>query len=105
MLIDHFDVQYDKVVRMALQVVATLSSSKGSSSLVNGEKNSPPLKEIKGKESSVSTARWKQQQQQLVKQQNLPQLNKYFHTFMVELLKLFDSNRTLLETKGSFIIR
>ena len=104
MLIDHFDIQYDKVVRMALQVVATLTSSKGSTSLVNGEKKTPSTLEVKVKESGMFPLRGKQQQQP-VKLQNQPQLNKYFHMFMVELLKLFDSNRTLLETKGSFIIR
>ena len=33
------------------------------------------------------------------------QLNKYFRTFLVELLRMFETDRTLLETKGSFVIR
>lgn len=102
MMTEHLDVQYDKVVRMALQVVATLSSSKGSTS--PGNSDPPPKPEGKGKESSATPARGKQ----LVKHQpsqSQPPLNKYFHMFIVELLKLFDSNGTLLESKGSFIIR
>ena len=32
-------------------------------------------------------------------------LNKYFRSFMVELLRMFDTDRSLLDTKGSFVIR
>ena len=32
-------------------------------------------------------------------------LNKYFRTFMVELLRMFETDRLLLDTKGSFVIR
>ena len=32
-------------------------------------------------------------------------LNKYFKTFVVELLRMFDTDRSLLESKGSFVIR
>ena len=32
--------------------------------------------------------------------------NKYFHLFVVELLKMFDrDNKTLLDKKGNFIVR
>lgn len=32
-------------------------------------------------------------------------LNKYFRTFMVELLRMFDTDQSLLDNKGSFVIR
>ena len=32
-------------------------------------------------------------------------LNKYFRTFLVELLRIFDTDRSLLDNKGSFVIR
>ena len=34
-----------------------------------------------------------------------PHLNKYFRMLLLELLKMFNSSKTLLERKGSFIIR
>ncbi len=34
-----------------------------------------------------------------------PQLNKYFRLFLLELLKMFGSDRALLERKGSLLIR
>ena len=114
MLTEHSDLQYDKVVKMALLVVATLSSSKGSSPTGNpgsadtrqapAAPHEPKQKEQATSSPPVAGRGGKQpgKQQQPLAQ---PQLNKYFHMFMVELLKLFDCNRTLLEAKGSFIIR
>ena len=32
-------------------------------------------------------------------------LNKYFRTFLVELLRMFETDRSLLDNKGSFVIR
>jgi hypothetical protein len=32
-------------------------------------------------------------------------LNKYFRTFLVELLGMFETDRSLLDNKGSFVIR
>ena len=32
-------------------------------------------------------------------------LNKYFRTFLVELLRMFETDRSLLDSKGSFVIR
>ena len=34
-----------------------------------------------------------------------PYLNRFFRLLLVELLKMFDSDKTLLEKKASFIIR
>ena len=95
MLTDYHDSQYDKVVRMALQVVAILSSSKASMETESNESVSAP---VLWKASPTPSAADK-----LVKSKL--QLNEYFHKFMVELLKMFDSDRMLLENKGSFIIR
>lgn len=32
-------------------------------------------------------------------------LNKYFRNFLVELLRMFNTDRSLLDTKGSFVVR
>lgn len=32
-------------------------------------------------------------------------LNKYFRNFLVELLRMFNTDHSLLDTKGSFVIR
>ena len=32
-------------------------------------------------------------------------LNKYFKNFLVELLRMFNTDRSLLDTKGSFVVR
>ena len=37
--------------------------------------------------------------------ENQPQDRKHFKLFLLSLLKLFGANRTLLENKGSFMIR
>lgn len=111
MLTEHNDIQYDKVAKMALLVVATLSSSKGSSPTsspnTSDNRQAPPTQEHKESQQPPPVAprtggkQAGKQQLQVVQ----PQLNKYFHMFMVELLKLFEGNRVLLEDKGSFIIR
>lgn len=120
MLTDHHDSQYDKVVCMALQVVSILSSSRASSNksepasaatsattttTTTTTEVSP--RRAKGKDSPKLTtaSSGKAQHQQLPPPAPLPRPNNYFHRFMVELLKMFDSDRTLLENKGSFIIR
>ena len=100
MLTDHHESQYDKVACMALQVVAILSSSQASKEM-DSSATSPdtPVKGGKGDRGKAS----KQDTHVVVKPQ--PMLNEYFHKFMVEILKMFDSDKALLENKGSFLIR
>lgn len=81
---------------MALQVISILSVS--SDSLGVDSKQQPTEhahKHVtsKGTSAPQSTAN------------TYPPLNKYFRLFLVELLKLFDTDRPLLEKKGSFIVR
>ncbi len=111
MLTDHHDSQYDKVARMTLKVVAILSSSEASVPLSSSDpspispthrggktakETSNPLLAKKGNAGKAAIAQQKDQQ---------PKLNQYFQKFMVELLKMFELDATLLENKGSFVIR
>lgn len=100
MLTDHRDSQYDKVVRMALQVVSILSSSEvGMEPEPKAPARTPPPVR--------TSAKWKEPtpptKQGVAKPH--PRLNEYFRKFMVELLRMFESDQVLLEKKGSFIIR
>ena len=83
------------MVRLALQVISILSTSKAGLELESAE-NEPEQKQP-GKSSGAGTPG----------KGATPRahLNKYFRLFLVELLKMFDKDRTLLDQKGSFIIR
>ncbi len=100
MLTDYRDSQYDKVARMALQVVSVLSTSEDPE--LPAPYPSPPATRggLKTRESTHSAAA---KQAAVGKTHN--RLNEYFRKFMVELLNIFDSDRPLLEEKGSFLIR
>ena len=116
MLADHHDSQYDTVACMALQVVSILSTSQAG---IEPESSDPPPPQptrggTKAKESTGSSSSGKSSK--LVKpplaekpavalKPQVMRLNEYFQKFMIELLKMFDSDRALLENKGSFIIR
>lgn len=100
-----------QVVRMALQVIAILSTSKAglelepspavSTTSLPSSTPPPPTpssvisknnrSHIKGTAPTLTTPH--------------PYLNKYFRLLVVELLKMFDSDKTLLDRKASFIIR
>ena len=122
-----------QVVRMALQVVSILSSSKGALEADEQDHSSSAqtaATDHKGSETgSKATASSKSQLSRFGKGSSSSttkhtgggattagegggggggegtQLNKYFRTFLVELLRMFETDRTLLETKGSFVIR
>lgn len=97
---------------MALQVIAILSTSKAGLELESSlavssttplPSSTPPpptpssvisknnRSHIKGTAPTLTTPH--------------PYLNKYFRLLVVELLKMFDSDKTLLDRKASFIIR
>ena len=113
---------------MALQVVSILSSSKGA--LEVDDKDPPTSQKSadhKEAEASSSGSKFGSPKLQLSRfgktsASNKPgsaaaegtgggatgevtPLNKYFKTFMVELLRMFDADRSLLDSKGSFVIR
>ena len=112
-----------QVVRMALQVLAILSASKdgleidtqlseASRAAEQTQKkpssSSGPTSESKSKVASDTKSRSPvvpKSKAPTVEAKSKPQLNKYFRLFLLELLKIFDSNRSLMEKKGSFIIR
>ena len=115
MLNDHRDNQFDKVARMALNVVSILSRSEvgmeteSSDPATSSSKDSPRKKDrlspVPSSSSSATTSSSTGKQQQAAAVRPQPRLNEYFRKFVVELLKMFDSDRPLLENKGSFIIR
>ena len=59
--------------------------------------------ELKGKVAALP--RVQEGQNNLAREGNGVTLNKYFRLFLVELLRLFDSDSILLERKGSLIVR
>ena len=114
---------------MALQVVSILSSSKGD---LENDENEPSSSQKsanqKGADATSAESKFGSSKYQLSpfgktgasKSAKGPTaaeggvagtagevtpLNKYFTNFMVELLRMFDTDRTLLENKGSFVIR
>ena len=102
MLGDHHDKEYDKVACMTLEVVSMLSYSEAG--IEGAESSTPTAKDGKGVSpapSSTSSGASKHQ----VTPRAQPKLNEYFRKFVVELLKMFDSDKALLENKGSFLIR
>ena len=80
-----------KVLRMALKAIAVLSTSKASLEV------EPPPVHVHSTE-GLSQA-------QTADVSSRTHLNKYFRLFLVELLKMFNSNRVLLDNKGPSIIR
>ena len=76
---------------MALKVIAVLSTSKAS---LEAEATPAHTHSVEGAP-----------QLQPTDASPRTHLNKYFRLFLVELLKLFNSNRTLLDNKGPSIIR
>ena len=93
---------------MALQVISILSASKDYPE-VDTHHLAPQLTQQRThKHTSPSTAvasKGGSGVQLKLPAKPHPQLNKYFRLFLVELLKLFDRDRSLLEKKGSFIVR
>eukprot|EP00731_Ephydatia_muelleri_P026917 Em0018g1017a len=81
----------DKVLRMALKAIAVLSTSKASLEV------EPPPVHVHSTE-GLSQA-------QTADVSSRTHLNKYFRLFLVELLRMFNSNRVLLDNKGPSIIR
>ena len=112
MLTDHHDNQYDKVACMALRVVSILSSSEVGKEL---DQSKPPITASKPLiTKGVATKPAATKPPVLAKKPvvgaelepvRMQKLNEYFRKFVVELLKMFEQDRTLLENKGSFIIR
>ena len=101
---------------MALQVLAILSASKDGLEIDTQLSEASPVPEQTQKKPSSTTtesktksdARSKSPQPKTkgtVEAKSKPQLNKYFKLFLLELLKMFGRDRSLLEKKGSFIIR
>ena len=82
-----------QVVRMALQVIATLSTSRAGLELESSSSSSSSSSSKAVSKSTTPTPT------------PHPHLNKYFRMLLLELLKMFNSSKTLLERKGSFIIR
>ena len=80
-----------KVLRMALKAIAVLSTSKASLEV------EPPPVHVHSTE-GLSQA-------QTADVSSRTHLNKYFRLFLVELLRMFNSNRVLLDNKGPSIIR
>ena len=76
---------------MALQVITTLSTSRAGIELESSSSSSSSNKAASKTTTPTPTPQ--------------PHLNKYFRMSLVELLKMLDSNKVLLEKKGSFIIR
>ena len=89
---------------MALQVISILSASKDYPE-VDTHHLAPQLTERTHKHTAPSTAMASKGGSGVPSAKPHPQLNKYFRLFLVELLKLFDRDRSLLEKKGSFIVR
>lgn len=81
----------DKVLRMALKVIAVLSTSKASLEVEPSPGHAHSTEGSSPAQSADITSR--------------THLNKYFRLFLIELLKIFNSNRALLDTKGSSIVR
>ena len=98
-----------QVVRLALQVISTLSTSNASLELESPESHQDQKGQGKTTTNSSAAKTGKGASGANVKGVAIPtpraHLNKYFRLFLVELLKMFDKDRTLLDQKGSFIIR
>ena len=82
---------HGKVLRMALKVIAVLSTSKASLEVEPSPGHAHSTEGSSPAQSADITSR--------------THLNKYFRLFLIELLKIFNSNRALLDTKGSSIVR
>ena len=87
-----------QVVRLALQVISILSTSKASLELESAENEPEQKKPGKATKNSAAATAGKGATPRAY-------LNKHFRLFLVELLKMFDKDRALLDQKGSFIIR
>ena len=122
-----------QVVRTALQVVSILSTSEGALDADDKDlSSSQPTTDHKGTETSSSGSKasgsTKSQLSRFGSKSSVlsakpsgggttaageggggegegTRLNKYFRTFLVELLRMFETDRSLLDTKGSFVIR
>ena len=119
---------------MALQVVSILSSSKGALEVDSDIIKDPsPLgakhSDHKGADSPPTGSKFSSSKSQLSRfgktsstsaasatkavdgggvggaMGGVTPLNKYFRTFLVELLRMFETDRSLLDNKGSFVIR
>jgi vacuole morphology and inheritance protein 14 len=84
----------DRVLNLTLQVIATLSMSNTEEEPLEEIITIPKTKPGKGRGTSTSS----DDKSSIV-------FNKYFKLFLVELIKLFNSDRILLENKGSLIVR
>lgn len=84
--------QGDKVVRLALQVISILSSSEVGREVESTALATAPQAKLPSRRSASPAPKQ-------------AHLNKFFRLFLIELLKLFDADRTLLEKKGGLIIR
>ncbi|XP_064393704.1 protein VAC14 homolog isoform X2 [Halichondria panicea] len=114
--------QYDKVLKMALQVLSILSTSKvGLEIDAQTEPRPKPAltstlaTQADGKPKASTDTRTRSPVQAKAKEtkskavvattESKPQLNKYFRLFLLELLKMFGTDRALLERKGNLLIR
>lgn len=92
---------------MALKVVSILSSSEAGKVLDQSKPPIPASKHLVTKATKRSDPPPVPAKKPVVGAEPMKtqKLNEYFRKFVVELLKMFDQDRTLLEDKGSFIIR
>lgn len=92
----------DEVVLLDLEALADISSNPA------GRQNKNVVKEVgqeKSQESKKTAAAAAAITASAVEGKEITGLNHYFDKFMMELIKLFHTDPSLLEEKGSFIIR
>ncbi len=113
---------FSQVLKMALQVLSILSTSKvGLEIDAQTEPRPKPAltstlaTQADGKPKASTDTRTRSPVQAKAKEtkskavvattESKPQLNKYFRLFLLELLKMFGTDRALLERKGNLLIR